>query len=80
VILPPGRARLATMPSCARSSAAMTTMGIVVVACLAASALGVVCVTITCGCCWTNSAARLGSRSHWYAAKRYSRRRVCPST
>jgi hypothetical protein len=67
-MLPPGRARLATMPSATRSSETATTMGMVVVACFAASAPGVVLATITSGWSWTSSAARLGSRSHCHAA------------
>ena len=51
VRLPPGRARLATSPSSTGSSAIMKTMGMVVVAALAADAAGtpVAAITATCG-------------------------------
>ena len=64
VTLPPGRARLATRPSLTGSSPTVKTIGIVVVAALAASAAAcrpVAAITAT----WrrTNSAASAGSRS-----------------
>ena len=64
VRLPPGRARLATRPSLTGSSPTAKTMGIVVVAALAANAAGVPpIVAITATCRRTRSAASAGSRS-----------------
>ena len=63
VALPPGRARLATRPSLTGSSAARKTIGIVVVAALAAIAAAVPMAAITATCRRTNSAASAGSRS-----------------
>ena len=64
VRLPPGRARLATRPSLTGSSPTTKTMGIVVVAALAANAAAVLpVVAITATCRRTNSAASAGSRS-----------------
>src|SRR5262245_46398676 len=49
------------------------TIGMVVVAVLAASAAGVPLIAaITVTCCRTNSAASTGSLSYWASAKRYS--------
>src|SRR5262249_43475255 len=63
VRLPPGRARLATRPCLTGSSDTPNTMGIVVVAPLAASAVAKpAAVTITATCRRTSSAARSGSR------------------
>src|SRR6516225_7361530 len=64
VRLPPGRARLATRPSLTGSSPARKTMGIVVVAALAANAgetPPIVAITATCR--RANSVASAGSRS-----------------
>ena len=81
VALPPGRARLATRPSWTGSSATAKTMGIVVVAALAAKAEGVPPVTaMTATCRRTNSAAIAGSRSYWPSAQRYSIATFSPST
>ena len=63
VRLPPGRRRLATRPSLTGSSATTKTMGIVVVAALAANAEGSRRSRITATCRRTNSAASAGSRS-----------------
>src|SRR5262245_43432422 len=65
VRLPPGRARLATRPSLTGSSATAKTMGIVVVAALAAKAeTGPSAEVITVTCRRTNSPASAGSRSY----------------
>ena len=79
VMLPPGRARLATRPLPTGSSTPTITMGIVVVASLAASAAGV---AYSADVPWrrTNSAARAGNRSYCPAAPRYSMTRFWPST
>ena len=58
VRLPPGRSRLATRSCSTRSFATPSTMGMVLVACLAARAAGVECVQRTSGVSRTNSAAR----------------------
>ena len=79
--LPPGRARLATRPSWTGSSATAKTMGIVVVAALAAKAEGVPPVTaMTATCRRTNWAASAGSRLYWPSAQRYSIATFSPST
>jgi len=57
------------------------TMGIVMVAALAAKAEGVPPVAaMTATCRRTNSAASAGSRSYWTSAQRYSIARFSPST
>ena len=61
VMFPPGRARLATRPLPTGSAANVTTMGMVVVARLAAWAAGVDEVTITSTLSRTSSAAKAGS-------------------
>ena len=71
VTLPPGRARLATRPSLTGFSLTMKTMGIVVVAALAAIAAGVPVAAITVTRRRTRSAASSGSRSYWPSAQRY---------
>ena len=73
VMLPPGWSRLATSPSATGSPAVKMTIGIVAVAAFAAGAAGVVAgaaITLT----WrrTRSAARVGNRSFWPSAQRYS--------
>jgi len=81
VRLPPGRARLATRPSRTGSSATTKTMGIVVVAALAAKAeRGPPVAAMTATCRRTNSAASAGSRSYWPSAQRYSFATFSPST
>src|SRR5262245_22136359 len=79
VMFPPGRARLATRPSLTGSSARMKTMGIVVVAALAANA-PFESVAITATCRRTSSVASAGSRSIWFSAQRYSIATFSPST
>src|SRR5262245_62101123 len=78
VRLPPGRARLATRPSLTGSSVAMKTIGIEVVANLAASDAPAT-VLITATCLRTKSAANSGSRSTWFSVQRYSIARFSPS-
>src|SRR5262245_37139546 len=69
VRLPPGRARLATRPSLTGSSAEMKTIGIEVVANLAASdAPATVVITVTR--LRTKSAANSGNRSNWFSVQR----------
>ncbi len=80
VMFPPGRARLAMRPVPTGSSLSTITMGIVVVACLAAWIAGVPFATITSTGSRTSSAARAGSRSYRRFAHRQSRRRFRPST
>ena len=63
VMLPPGRARLATSPSPTASMLAAMTIGIVDVASFAAFVAGNNAVTMTSGLRRTNSAASAGSRS-----------------
>src|SRR5262249_24443638 len=63
VTLPLGRARLATMPALTGSSPTWETMGIIVVADLAASAAAFPAVASTATRRWANSAASVGSRS-----------------
>jgi hypothetical protein len=63
VRFPPGRARLATSPVSTGLTAAAITMGIVVVACFAASAAWVAGAKIKSTFSRTNSAASSGSRS-----------------
>jgi hypothetical protein len=64
VALPPGRARLATRPSLTGSSAMLKTMGMVVVAALAANAAATPNAAITETWRRTSSAASAGSRSN----------------
>jgi hypothetical protein len=56
VILPPGRARLATMPEPTGSTTLTKTIGTVRVACCSAATWGVVAATMTAGARVTNSA------------------------
>ena len=80
VMFPPGRARLATRSLPTGSATKVKTMGMVVVACLAARAASVVNVTMTSGLSRTSSAASAGSSSSRPAAQRWSTTRLCPST
>ena len=74
VTFPPGRARPATRPCRTRSiAAAPMTMGIVLVARLAATSAGPPSVTITSSGNVTRSAASAGSRSIFPSAARTSR-------
>src|SRR5262249_26388123 len=70
--LPPGGLRLATRPSLTGSPPLAKTIGIVVVAVLAAIVEGVSCAAITATWRRIRSAARSGSRSYWSCAQRYS--------
>ena len=79
VTLPPGRARLATKPSPTGSPAFVITMGIEVVAFFAANANGTPVTTIKSTLRRTNSAARLGRRSFFPSANRYSMAKFFPS-
>ena len=72
VTLPPGRARLATKPAPTGSAALAITMGMVVVALLAANADGVPETTIRSTLRRTSSAASSGRRSDFCSANRYS--------
>jgi hypothetical protein len=79
VIFPPGRARLATRPLPTGSATNVATIGMVVVARLAARAAGVDTVTMTSILSRTSSAAKAGSWSSLPAAQRYSTAMFCPS-
>ena len=79
VTLPPGRARLATMPLPTGSAAAANTIGITDVACFAAMTAGVVCVTMTSTLSRTNSATISAKGSARPSAQRYSMVTVRPS-
>src|SRR3989454_4478247 len=79
VTLPPGRARLATMPLPTGSPAVANTIGITDVACFAARAGGVLCVRITSTLSRTNSAAISAKRSLRPSAQRYSIATLRPS-
>ena len=72
VTLPPGRARLATKPAPTGSPALVITIGMVVVALLAANAAGVPEATIRSTLRRTKSAASSGRRSGFCSANRYS--------
>ena len=79
VTLPPGRARLATKPAPTGSPAFAITMGMVVVALLAANAGAVPVTTIRSTLRRTKSAASSGWRSDFCSANRYSMMRFFPS-
>ena len=73
VALPPGRFRLATRPNLMGSLPVTKTMGIVVVAALAASAESVPPVVTSTSTGWRRSSAtKAGRRSYWPCAQRYS--------
>ena len=79
VRLPPGRFKLVTRPSCTGSKPVSNTIGIVLVATLAATASALfAAITVT----WrrTRSAANAGSRSYWPSAQRYWAGCLTPST
>ena len=81
VMLPPGRARLATRPVSTGSAATLpVTIGMVAVACLAAKLAGVPDATMRSTFSPTSSAASSGSRSSRSSEKRYSMRMLSPST
>ena len=77
--LPPGRARLATKPAPTGSPAFAITMGMVVVALLAANAGAVPATTIRSTLRRTKSAASSGRRSGFCSANRYSMVKFFPS-
>src|SRR6266540_6356610 len=79
VTLPSGRARLDTRPDPKASPTTAMTMGIVVVAFLAARTPGVPWVTITSTLRRTRSASRAASRSYLPSAQRYSMTKSRPS-
>ena len=70
--LPPGRAKLATSPLATGSPAPIMTIGMSLVACLAATAAGVRYATIRSTLRRTSSAARLGSAAASPRARRSS--------
>src|SRR5258706_225977 len=80
VIFPPGRARLVTNPLPTGSGSCKKTMGIVVVASLAARVSVAPVVTITSTLSRTSSAARAGARVKFPSALRYSMMMFFPST
>jgi ABC-type uncharacterized transport system substrate-binding protein len=79
VILPPGRLRLVTRPVVTGSSAVTKTIGMVVVAALAASAAAWEPAMIKTTGQRTKSAASDGSRSCLFSAQRYSMARFWPT-
>src|SRR5262249_10637494 len=80
VMFPPGRARLSTSPAATGSAEITKTMGIVLVAFLAARAPDNVPVRITSTSRRTSSSARVGSRSSLLSAYRDSKAMFLPST
>jgi hypothetical protein len=73
VMFPPGRLRLATKPAPTGSPPNVKTIGIVVVAALAAKIeLPPPVAAITATLRAIRSAASAGNRSCWFSAKRYS--------
>ena len=78
VTLPPGRARLVTIPSPTGSPVVTITIGMVPVALLAASAPGLDPVRMTSTRCRTSSAASPGSRSGLPSANRVSTVKLWP--
>jgi len=78
VRLPPGRARLATRPLETGSAGPAKTMGMVLVACLAARAACVFAATMTSTLSATSSAARAGNRSSGFKARKPSEGRAIP--
>ncbi len=80
VMLPPGRARLVTNPLPTGSGSWVMTMGIVMVASLAARVAVEPLVTIRPGLSRTSSAANWGRRPASPLAQRLSMTIFCPST
>src|SRR5262245_33525986 len=78
VTLPPGRERLATSPCSTASSDDPITIGIVLVALLAASVSAPAVVRMRSTFNWTNSVARAGRRSSRNSAHRRSTTMFCP--
>ena len=80
VALPPGRLRLATRPSLTGSSGILNTIGILVVAEIAARAAGIFPGAAITATPWrTRSSASSGNRSYWPSAQRYSIETFWPS-
>ena len=80
VTLPLGRLRLATRPSWT-GSPRLKMIGIVMVAALAANAIGAPpTAKITLTCRRTRSATKSGARLYWLSAQRYSIATFSPST
>jgi hypothetical protein len=80
VMFPPGRGRLSTSPVTTGSPTLVITMGMVLVACFAASTAGVVDTSMTSSLSPTNSAARPGRRSNLPSAHRVSYAMFRPSS
>ena len=80
VRFPPGRLKLVTSPCSTGSLPVTNTIGIVEVAALAGSPVGVPVAAITLTCRRTRSAANAGRRSYWPSADRYSIFTFRPST
>ena len=80
VTLPPGRARLATSPLPTGSPTLTMTIGIVRVACMAATTFCAAGATMMSTLRRTRSAARAGSLSYRPSDDRYSIRMFRPST
>jgi len=81
VTFPPGRAGWRRGPSPPQSPDSAMTMGMVVVACMAARVAGTPdAVTMTSTGSRTNSTASAGSWSSWPSASRRAKTRFCPST
>ena len=80
MVLPPGRARLATNPAPTGSAETAITIGIVRVACLAAWVGGVSTVTMTSTLRRTSSAANSPRRLSCPSPNRYSMLMLFPST
>jgi hypothetical protein len=80
VTLPPGRARLVTSPVATGSPGSSMTMGIEVVALLAAWAGGVDAVTMMSTLRRASSVARAERRPYCPSAYRRSKTTFCPST
>src|SRR5262249_229688 len=79
VILPPGRARLATSPKLTGFSLTTKTIGIVVVAALTASAPALTRAAITATRRLTRSAMSDGRRLYWPSSQSYSTITFWPS-
>src|SRR5215475_3478304 len=78
VTLPPGRERLATSPCSTGSSDDPITIGIVLMAALAAMVSAPAVVRMRSTFNWTNSVARAGRRSSRNSAQRRSTTMFCP--
>ena len=80
VMFPPGRGRLSTRPAAIGSVTSIKTIGIVLVAFLAATAAGVLGAMIKSTLRRTSSSAKAESRSSLPSAYRYSKTMFLPST